>query len=191
MTMTEQLHNIYYNQALQYIIDHNLEEGKRKLIKAITFDNNQTTTWNLLGLIYYKLGKLTSAQYCWKESIELSREDDKAIYYLNECEQEVQIIEAILSKLNNLIRARDFKKAKKVIGEIPEQIANKVDILNYFGLVMIMGSDIERARGYWMKSLNISVGGMAPIYLAKSFSQKKLNETRMNFINYLKRKLGI
>lgn len=184
--MNDRLHNIFYNQGLQNIRDFKLEEGRKRLIKAIAFDNSQIATWNLLGLVYYRLGRYISADYCWKVSVDLDTSANSAIGYLKASEQEFSIVEPYLARINDLIKVKSFKKAKKVIREIPEQIANKVDILNFFGLIMLLGSDADSARAYWIKSLGIAVDGMVSVYLPNTITLKNRSISKFSLIKYLK-----
>ena len=170
--MNDRLHNIFYNQALKNIRDAKLEDGRKKLIQAIAFDNNRAATWNLLGLVYYRLGRYMSADYCWKVSVELEPGDNCAVGYLKAARQEFSILEPYLARINDLVKIKAFRRAKRVIRGIPGRIANKSDILNYLGLIMFLGRDADRARAYWIQSLSIATDGAAQAYLVNSVTTK-------------------
>lgn len=184
-----QLHNLYYNQGLQKIRQLKLEIGKDKLKKAITFDDSNEETWNLLGLVYYRLGRYKQAICCWDKSIEVDPDNSWATDYRKEAEKEYEILTPYLEKLNGFVKEKDYRKGKKLIEKMPIRIVYKVDFLNYFGIIMGLCNEWESARVYWTQSLQLSKDGMASTYLANSLTQNK--KEKFYLLKLLKRKLGL
>lgn len=164
------LQQFFYRDALGNLKECKLETGRRILIQALTFDKGHIETWNLLGLVYYELGRYGNARRCWNKSLELEEGNLIAINYLRTLEQELEVLAPYLNKLQEYIREGSYKKAKKILATIPTSIIQKVDLLNYCGIIMFLCQDWNEASRYWMQSLKLTTDGMASVYLAQSMT---------------------
>jgi tetratricopeptide (TPR) repeat protein len=80
----------HYNRALFLTKDGYYTEAIHSLRKSVAFRKNNTDAQNLLGLVYYRIGRVTDALICWQRSMKIRHEDNLARGYLEELQNSVQ-----------------------------------------------------------------------------------------------------
>lgn len=91
---------ILYNQGLQKANIRDLSGAIDLLNRSLHLDKHNSNARNLLGLIYFEIGETVSALQQWVVSKNLKPQDNEAIYYLNQ----VQDNQSYLDKLNTAIK---------------------------------------------------------------------------------------
>ncbi|MDD4113491.1 MAG: hypothetical protein PHC56_10755, partial [Herbinix sp.] len=67
--MTNNLSYHYYNIGLERARNNEITHAVDALSIAVALKDDNIPAWNLLGLCYYRLGKLPTAEYCWITSL--------------------------------------------------------------------------------------------------------------------------
>lgn len=100
---------ILYNQGLQKAKVRDLSASIDLLNRSVRLNKHNTDARNLLGLIYFEIGETVSALQHWVISKNLKPQDNEAVYFLNQ----VQDNQSYLDKLNTAI-----KKYNQALGYI-------------------------------------------------------------------------
>lgn len=80
------LSNISYNKALGYCNEDRITEAVAALRGSLEFDKKNIDARNLLGLCYFRLGRVADALIQWTISYKLKRTDNIAVDYIAELE---------------------------------------------------------------------------------------------------------
>jgi tetratricopeptide (TPR) repeat protein len=70
--MTDNLSYYYYNIGLKNARIKDITHAIDALSIAVVLKEDNIPAWNLLGLCYYRLGKLPTAEHCWMTSLYIS-----------------------------------------------------------------------------------------------------------------------
>ncbi len=70
--MTDNLSYYYYNIGLKNARIKDITHAIDALSISVALKEDNIPAWNLLGLCYYRLGKLPTAEYCWMTSLYIS-----------------------------------------------------------------------------------------------------------------------
>lgn len=153
--------NKLYNEAVEEANKGEITKSIRSLKKSIEFDKKNVRARNLLGLCYYKIGKLTDAIKEWVISVNIKPENNLAQEYLEDIEENPDVIE----KYNNAYRlyndALDFLKhgdedvaiinLKNVIKSIP----NFIDAKTVLGLCYVNQNHLDEGIKEFEEVLDI------------------------------------
>lgn len=80
------LSNVSYNKALAYCNEDRITEAVAALRGSLEFDKKNIDARNLLGLCYFRLGRVADALIQWTISYKLKRTDNIAVDYIAELE---------------------------------------------------------------------------------------------------------
>ena len=86
-----------YNEALQKAKNKDFSNAIHLIEKSLYFNKNNTEARNLLGLLYYQVGRLGDAVKQWilSSNINKNENNNKAFYYLELFNQNIRKIEKI------------------------------------------------------------------------------------------------
>jgi tetratricopeptide (TPR) repeat protein len=73
--MSHQVAIKYYNTALQYAKNRNLDDAIESLNEAITSDPNHVNSYNVLGKVYIQKGDIGAARSCWHKALDIDPND--------------------------------------------------------------------------------------------------------------------
>lgn len=173
--MTDKLFGYFYNKGLENSKDNDITGAIRALIKAISIKGNDTTGWNLLGLCYYRLGDLATAEYCWAASLQINGEaENEAINYLECVKNEIEFVKENIIPVKDLLIQKKYKKALKVFeNKVLWKKIKKDDssnnsessvnflakehaiFLNYAGLLYMLNKKRKKALILWKKAIRL------------------------------------
>ncbi|NLC44273.1 MAG: hypothetical protein GX783_08320 [Clostridiales bacterium] len=120
--MTSELSMYYYNMGLAHLNRNYVSIAIENLKKAVYWNPENHIAWNLLGLSYYRAGRIPMAKHCWLESAKNSKfvelfSDQQADlqldgrYYLNLLEDSGNDAIGNLSKAIELAEQGEYKTA--------------------------------------------------------------------------------
>lgn len=165
--MFESLSRFYYNKGLQQADGDDISAALKSLAKAVGYNSNNIEAWNLAGLCFYRLGKYKMAEYCWRQSLSKSGEDNMAGAFLEDLESTLEETGRYFSEVANLCRERKYKKAADILAEeICSRFDLSVDLLNLLGVLRLLEGKISRAEKCWQTVLSIDKANRdAQLYL--------------------------
>ena len=115
------LRNQYRKQFLLAIEERRIEDAITYFtrIQDLVLEKTEIedNIYNLAGLCYYQLGKWKVARSCFLASYEINEcDENRANQYLKELtEEEVNRLEQIEKQVLEMMSAREYKKAKKLL----------------------------------------------------------------------------
>ncbi len=171
--MTEQLSQVYYNQGLELARAACLQEAVSSLIKAISYDTDNISAWNLAGLCYYRIGKFKTAGYCWAHSANRSREGNKATAYLADLKVALKETGPSFKRLYKLCADRKYRKAAAVLSkEVIPRFDSSEDLLTMFGVLRLLEGKPGLAVECWEKALTVNKRSPAALRYLDAVKQK-------------------
>ena len=100
------LSNIHYNEALDKVRTRNMTGARESLVKSLKYNKRNIQSRNLLGLVYYGLGRISEALVEWVISSNIQPEDNIAteyVKYFQEKEDELEEMNTVLRKYNECV----------------------------------------------------------------------------------------
>ncbi|NSW91117.1 MAG: hypothetical protein HPY74_10690 [Firmicutes bacterium] len=193
--MVDKLFFYYYNMGLKRARNNEITLAVEALSIAVALKGDNIYAWNLLGLCYYRLGKLPTAEYCWMVSLYVNNQDNPASEYIKSVKEEKKALEDCVSSITALIGEREYKKALKVLqkklqksrgfirkfilknnntDERDSEINDNVMMLNYIGLLYMLSGKRKKALKAWGKALLLDAANpQALMYIGSFFNQRK------------------
>jgi len=155
--MTEQLSQVYYNRGLELARTACLKEAAASLMKAISYDTDNISAWNLAGLCYYRMGKYKTAGYCWAHSANRCREANKAATYLADLKMALKETGPSFNRLSKLCADKKYRHAAKVLSkEIIPRFDSSEDLLTMLGVLRLLEGKPGLAVECWEKALTVN-----------------------------------
>lgn len=151
----------YYNLALPYVKEDKLVYAIERLKKSVAYDKTNIPAQNLLGLVYYRMGRITDSYIHWSVSAELdSSEDNRAITYLQDILNSVDYSEKAkaVSKFNESLKHARQGNYDMAIMRLKRGLdfnSKSVDILNLLAFCLMMQDKNNEAYKYTEKVLKI------------------------------------
>lgn len=136
----------YYNRALEFCGDDRITEAVAELRKSLEFDKKNIDSRNLIGLCYYRLGRVADALIEWSISYKLKKTDNIAIDYIAELEsaREAEAMYDAITKYNEALSFANQGNTDMAILNLKKALEkNKglVDAMNLLSLCYV-----ERGR---------------------------------------------
>jgi tetratricopeptide (TPR) repeat protein len=155
----KKLSGFLYNKGLYAARDGRLTEAAALLQKSLAFDGRAVKTRNLLGLVNFKIGRLTEALKHWIISDGLEKKGNPAGGYISRLQNDQRFIE----RLNDA--AAMYNQALAYCAQRSEDIAviqlkraldiypDMLDALNLLSLCLLNGKDKGKAVPYVERAL--------------------------------------
>lgn len=96
----------YYNLGLEKAGANDLTGAVKNLKAALFYDKNDMNARNLLGLVYYQMGDIVPALSQWVISSNLKKEDNAAIDYLKDVQEnpvQLDTVNQVIKKYNQAL----------------------------------------------------------------------------------------
>lgn len=112
----------YYNQGLEKAKNRELSDAAALLEIALSFDKEHIDARNLLGLIYHEMGQVARAMHQWVISINIDIEDNVAVEYLQQYEDEraIQKVDRGVNLYNQTLYSARLQKEGMALLKIEE-----------------------------------------------------------------------
>jgi len=147
LTKTIQLSSIMYNKGLAAVKSGNLSSAIESLSKSVSYNKDNTASRNLLGLVYFRCGKVADACKHWVISAHLVKKDNPANKYLNALQENMDILERYgeaIEKYNAALAYMLLRNDDMAIIQLRRAIElnpNLVDALNLMAFCCLMSKD--------------------------------------------------
>ena len=143
-----------YNEALEKAKENDLSGAAEQLEQSLIFDKNNYQARNLLGLIYYELGRIAEALRHWIISTSYQTQDNPAEAYINQLQKNARDME----KRNDAVRM--YNQSLLYLQQGSDDLAiiqlkksldinpDFIDAYNLFTLCCIMEKNYKRAHQF-------------------------------------------
>lgn len=151
----------YYNESLDFVKDDKITYAIERLKKSVEFDKRNIQAQNLLGLMYYRLGRVTNAYIHWGVSAKFDKsEANDAHNYLQDILNSVEYDEKCkaVSKYNECLKLTKRGNYDMAVMQLKRGLdfnPNSVDLLNLLAYCYIAQGDNHDAYKYVDKVLRI------------------------------------
>lgn len=150
----------YYNESLDFAKEGKLTCAIELLRKSVAYNKNNIDAQNLLGLLYYRMGRITNAFIHWSISAECRYEDNNAVTYLQDILNSVDFAEKskAVSKFNESLehaRQGNYDMAVMRLKRGLDFNSKSVDILNLLAFCLMMQGSENEAYRYVERVLKI------------------------------------
>lgn len=165
--MFESLSRFFYNSGLRLAGENQISEAVQNLVKAVSYNSDNTEAWNLAGLCYYRLGKYKTAEYCWKQSVNKRREGNAANDFLEDLRISQAETAPYFSQVASLCQQRKYGYAAGIVSkEICTRFDLSVGLLNFLGVLRMLDGKTKEAVKCWTTVLNMDKSNAdADLYL--------------------------
>jgi len=182
--MAQDMSDRYYNIGLERAKSSNLSAALKALNISLQISKSNTKARNLLGLCYYRVGRVGEALRQWRISSKIQPEENQALGYLETIGNDLKLLEKYSEALVKYNEALTFaEKYSEDLSEIRlkraiEIIPNFVDAMNLLALHRMKNNDKTKAAALIEKVLEIDNGNVfAQKYYFEIF-QKQYGETK-------------
>ncbi len=150
----------YYNESLDFVKEDKLTQAIDLLRKSVAYDKSNVTAQNLLGLLYYRMGRITNAFIHWNTSASVKYDNNDAVKYLQDILNSVDFTEKskAVSKFNESLehaRQGNYDMAVMRLKRGLDFNSKSVDILNLLAFCLIMQGSENEAYRYVERVLKI------------------------------------
>ena len=204
--MTSELSNYYYNVGLAYLKRNYVSIAMENLKKAVYWEPGNHIAWDLLGLSYYRAGRIPMAKHCWLEStkngksVELSSDlQPDGGYYLNLLENGGNDAIANLSKAIGFAEQGEYQASLQQLnhsassdGLTKENYFESPQLLSYIGILEYLSKNKKQARAYWLLASQLDKTEKRPIrYLEYTEKMPNWLQRRLETIwSVIKKRFG-
>lgn len=176
-----------YNDALEKAQKNDFSNAIILIEKSLYFNKNNTEARNLLGLLYYQIGRLGDAVKQWILSSNINtKEDNKAFYYLeifNKNIREFEKLDDAVRLYNQAILYLKDKNDDLAIIRLKKALdinPNFIDAINLLGFCYIVQRKYKQALKILQKVLLLDVHNkMAINYIDEIQSKKKIKKNQI------------
>jgi len=176
-----------YNSAIEHIKNKELYSACRKLEDAV-IESDDVRPFNLLGLCYLRIGKLSISKQCFDKSLTISSFDNDANYYQKKLGEAIESFEEMYKKLQFLYKNELYNEALDFIEKNLKLYIN--DTQYYFDIIGILNWKLKKhneAIEFWKKSLDVNIENQAACrYIIDVMSEKKSSFWLFGFFSNLK-----
>lgn len=185
--MTFKLSAYFYNLGLAQTLNRHISEAILNLKKSIYWHPENQHAWNLLGLCYYRTGRIPMAKYCWKKSLELCNSADSspfnsqpkeaarlnfaafpnAAYYLEGLENDENAAASGLAKAVELVDMGEYKAALGCLKESDTSVHQSSQLLSYMGILEYLSKNKKQARKDWLLAAQLDKADIRPLSYLK------------------------
>jgi tetratricopeptide (TPR) repeat protein len=191
------LSNAHYDRGLKLAKAYNLTAAIEELSAALQINKKNIQARNLLGLVFYAMGRIGEALREWVISANYGADENLAKEYLIVFQNDMALLEKYSDALHN------YNEALQFMGDYSEDLAairlkraieinpDFVDALNMLALVCLKTGDRHRAGALAEHVLSIDAGNpfakryYREIFLKKAPSGRKLkahmDEASLNY----------
>ncbi|MGN1318638.1 MAG: tetratricopeptide repeat protein [Lachnospirales bacterium] len=151
----------YYNLALPYVKEDKLIYALERLNKSVAYDKTNITAQNLIGLVLYRLGRITDCYIHWSISASIDNsEKNPAVTYLQDILNSVDFSEKskAVSKYNESLNHAKQGNYDMAIMRLKRGLdfnPKSVDILNLLSFCLMMQGKNNAAYKYTERVLKI------------------------------------
>lgn len=137
---------ISYNKALECCHEDRITEAVIALRESLEFDKKNIDARNLLGLCYYRLGRVADALIEWSISYKFKRTDNLAVDYIAELEsaREASAMYDAITKYNEALSFAVQGNTDMAILNLKKALENNKNIVEAMNLLSLCY--IERGR---------------------------------------------
>ncbi len=142
----------YYNESIDFAKDDHISNAIEHLKKSVEYDKTNVPAQNLLGLMYYRLGRVTNAYIHWSVSLSVDKsESNSAIQYLNDMTLGVDYEKKAkaISKYNlalEQVRQGNYDMAIMSLKRALDFNSKSVDVLNLLAYCYIVNNNNHDAN---------------------------------------------
>ena len=150
-----------FNKGLEAARNNEITAAIGYLSKCVEFDKRNTNALDLLGLCYYRVGKINDALKVWILCFHYNGKHSQSARYITVVENNLQAVEKMRSAVSEYNRALKFAKRANddmAIMSLEKAISfspNFVDALNLAALCYIHVNENEKARNCIERALKI------------------------------------
>jgi tetratricopeptide (TPR) repeat protein len=161
---TVQASNALYNQGLSKAQADDMTGAAECLRRSLELNKNNLTSRNLLGLVYFEIGRVGEAMLEWGVSASGRPEPDPAADYLKRVRENPRDLEKLDAAIRFYNQALTFVRQKNddmaliQLKKAVETSPKFVDALNLLALCLLMQNDRERALATVEKTLAVDAG---------------------------------
>lgn len=151
----------YYNKGLELARDGKITYAIERLRKSVEYNKKNIDAQNLLGLLYYRLGRVTNAYIHWGISVNINSSDqNRAVDYVDDILNSVDFDSkckaiSIYNEALKLVKKENYDTAIMRLKRGLELNPESVDILNLLSYSYIVQGDEHDAFKYVEKVLKI------------------------------------
>ncbi len=150
----------YYNDAIVFAKEDKLVYAIERLKKSVLYDKTNIRAQNLLGLVYYRMGRITDAYIHWSISAELSSDNNNAVTYLQDILNSMDFAEkskAVLKYNEALghVKQGNYDMAVMRLKRGLDFNSKSVDILNLLAFSYMLMGENDKAYKYTERVLKI------------------------------------
>lgn len=169
----------YYNQSLDFAKEDKLTPAIYYLRKSVAYNKKNVEAQNLLGLLYYRMGRVTNSFINWRTSLAAKPKDNPAQEYLQDMLNSVDFVEKskAVSKFNESLNHAKHGNYDMAIMRLKRGLdfnSKSVDILNLLAYCYIMQGEESAAYKYVEKVLKIDKANSIALGYQKYLRPDKL-----------------
>lgn len=147
----------YYNKGLKNLREKKLSSSIECLKNSVALIENEKA-YNLLGLCFWRMGKLSVAKQWFIKSLALEVKDNLAKDYLTNINHIIFSTNDDITKMKIEIHDMKNKKLLKLLlKDLHKFLHNTVYYNNIAGLVYFRLKNNKMAMEFWKKSININI----------------------------------
>jgi tetratricopeptide (TPR) repeat protein len=152
-----------YNAGLARAKSADMTGAIESLKKSLTLNKNNVAARNLIGLIYFEIGKTGDALKEWRISASLIVEENPAVQYIQQMQKNIRQMEKLNDAVHMYNMAFDYIRQKSddmAIIQLKKAIELNpkfIDALNLLSLCYLMQGDNDKAVGVIEKILTLDV----------------------------------
>jgi len=173
----------YYNAGLSMAYNSDLTGAVNCLIKSLTFNKNNMPARNLLGLVYYEIGRIGDALKQWRISASLCPGENPAAEYIQQLEKNSRQFIRLNDAVNMYNTALDYVRQKSddmAIIQLKKAVDTNpgfVDALNLLSLSYLIQGENLKAAGIIEKTLSIDTNNPLALHYYKQVFAEKTRPT--------------
>lgn len=175
-TKTVKISNTLYNKGLSQAKNMDLWGASDSLNKSIDFNKNNFIARNLLGLIYYEIGKIGDALKQWIISASIMKKDNLATTYIDiiqNNEKEMFAKNEAITMYNQALLYVQQKNDDMAIIQLKKSIEinpNMLDSINLLTFCYLIQNKKEEAQLLISKTLQIDAGNLIALNYYKELN---------------------
>lgn len=169
----------YYNNSLSLVKEDKLSLAADNLKKSVFYNKSNVDAQNLLGLVYYRMGRITDSFIHWSISVQCKPKGNRATIYLQDITNSVEYEEKskAVSKYNEaltLVKRKNYDMAVMRLKRGLDYNSKSVDLLNLLAFCSMMQGNEKEAYRYVEKVLKIDKSNPIALNYQKIISPDRL-----------------